>query len=147
MKTFMLFIVLLMAAITVQAQDFDQGFESYTYQANSLCPFHIKLTAGQTSSPITYHLSYYDTVQDVGTLATGDSVDMHLPITDQWYILIVEREAGDKDAYTVDTDMGCDLNAGGGADPQQAEHEAQLRAIFEEIAPKFQAGLMKIFGK
>jgi hypothetical protein len=129
MKRLWAMMALLLMGITVQAQD--QGFESYIYQANGLCEFRITVQAETNDAPIIYRLSYYETVYGEGALTAGDEVNLYLPLTDQWYILIVEREAGDVGAYSVDTGLACEGRIEGGDRPPAPSPE--FMAIWDAI--------------
>lgn len=137
MKRLMILLMMLVMGATVQGQYID--YSTYTFQANTLCPFRITITA--IGDVPYYQLKLNsDTLVERGTLAAGEHVDLRLPLTSQWYIVLVESAP---DAYTIASDMGCEETSG---DQQQAVSDAQLRAIFEEIKPQLQAAMLAFIG-
>lgn len=99
-------IVLLILAIPLLAQD--QGFESYVYQSNPLCEFQITLSSAGISGNLTYHLTFDGATAEEGTMGANASIEMRLPVSQQWFVLVVERDAADKGLYSVKSGLACD---------------------------------------
>jgi hypothetical protein len=133
MKALLMYVALLLLVGVVGAQD---GYAAYPYQANPLCPFRIVLTAAD-AVPY-YQLKFDESIVERGSLAAGESVEMRLSQTDQWYILLIESEG----AYTVDTDMGCDA-----PDETTPTPSPELMAIWERAQERVMAFRQSIFGE
>jgi hypothetical protein len=133
MKSFLLFI-LLSLVMPLLAQD--QGFESYIYQSNPLCEFRITVSTADTAGTLTYHLTFDGATASEGTLGADQSVEMVLPISQQWFVLVVERDAEDRGRYSVESGLDCD---GDGASEGGSPPPVDIAALREKFEPLFAA--------
>lgn len=104
-----LFSVLFMMSF---ARALAQGYDTPIFQANPLCPISITLTAGH--DPIEYRLRFDQTIVSQGLLGSGETAEMELSVSDQWYVLLIEwNGVGD---YTLSSRLHCrsDDRAGSG---------------------------------
>lgn len=110
MKRLTFFIVVMLIvglAYQIRTDAQDTGYDSYTFQANTLCDFKISLLAENITMPVNVTLKFEENIVERASLITGETLDLMLVRGDQWYTLIIEREEQDKGDYRIDSGMSC----------------------------------------
>lgn len=100
----LLFLLLIMCPLPVLAQD---AADVYFFQANTLCTFKIAVAGGTSEAPLTATLRLGDAVEQQAVIDPGQSVELRLPLSNQWYVLTVAFSEADRDRYTLDTGLDC----------------------------------------
>lgn len=130
MKYILPFLMLCVFALPLMAQD--EAIESYIYQGNPLCEFGITI---QAHTALEYHLTFDGATASEGTADAGDEIELRIPISGQWFILVIEH-AADENPYTLTSGLACGDESETGGDVQHiAPVDPLLQERMKELEP------------